>query len=169
MTTDLQERTLPIDAVIPYWRNPRQISEEAVEKVATSIARYGYQAPIVVDEGNVVVTGHARLMALRRLGWTEVPVLVTGLTEEEAREYRIIDNRSGEYTAWDRAKLLEELRAFTDSIVLECFFPEVDLDLDQLDLSRTLTDRPDTPWATSGNDVTCPHCYHQWTLEEEAP
>jgi ParB-like chromosome segregation protein Spo0J len=73
---------VPIERVIPYERNPRR-NEGAVSKVEASLREFGWRQPIVVDSEMVVLVGHPRLMAARRLGMTEVPVHVAeGLTPE---------------------------------------------------------------------------------------
>ena len=87
--------------LIPYAQNAKQHPEEQIANVANSIKRFGWQQPLVIDENNVVVIGHCRLLAAKRLGLQEVPVTVaSGLTPEEIRELRIADNKTNE-SAWD--------------------------------------------------------------------
>jgi hypothetical protein len=120
--------TLPIDAIRPYWRNPRKTPEASIVKLAKMIEDYGYQQPIVVDTEHVVIVGHTRLAAIRRLGWTDVPVIIAeGLPPEKVREYRVMDNKAHELTGWDQDKLLMELREFSNPPVLETFFADLDL------------------------------------------
>lgn len=91
----------PIDRPIPYARNPRNISETAISKVAASLKEFDFRQPIVVDEEGVILVGHTRLLAAQRLGRTEIPVHVArGLTENQAKAYRIADNRVGEESNW---------------------------------------------------------------------
>jgi site-specific DNA-methyltransferase (adenine-specific) len=100
---------MKIADVKPYERNPR-INDGAVEAVAESIKEFGWQAPIVVDENNVIVCGHTRLKAAERLGLDTVPVHVaTGLTPEQIQAYRIADNKTGEIAEWDYDLLPLEL------------------------------------------------------------
>jgi ParB-like chromosome segregation protein Spo0J len=66
----------PIDRVIPYVRNARKVSNTAIDKVASSIKEYGFRQPIVVDREDVIIAGHTRLLAARKLGLTTVPVHV---------------------------------------------------------------------------------------------
>ena len=76
----------PIEKPIPYARNARKISDAAVAKVAASIKEFGFRQPIVVDTEGVIVAGHTRLLAARKLGLTEVPVHVaTGLTPAQIK------------------------------------------------------------------------------------
>ena len=100
---------LPLEQIIPYARNPRN-NAEAVATVASSIQEYGWRQPIVVDEEMVVLAGHTRLEAARKLGFKTVPVHVAkGLTLSQARAFRIMDNRSSENAEWDKDLLNLEL------------------------------------------------------------
>jgi len=99
-----------IDRVIPYARNARTISEAAVAKVAASIQEFGWRQPIVVDAQRVIIAGHTRLLAARKLGLTEVPVHVAdNLTPAQVKAYRLMDNRSHDETSWDFELLGPEL------------------------------------------------------------
>lgn len=94
----------------PYKTNPRKIDAKAVSAVAESIKQCTYVSPIVVDEENVILAGHTRYKALKELGTEKVQVIVArGLTEEQKRKYRILDNKVGEFSYWDYQKLIEEL------------------------------------------------------------
>jgi len=100
---------LPLGQIIPYARNPRH-NEKAVATVAASIAEFGWRQPIVVDEAMVVLAGHTRLAAAQQLGLETAPVhIAKGLTEAQARAFRIMDNRSGENAEWDNDLLGLEL------------------------------------------------------------
>ena len=101
--------TMNISDIKPYPNNPR-INDGAVEAVKESIKQCGYIAPIIVDENNVVLAGHTRLKALKSLGREQTEVIVRrGLTEEQKRKYRLLDNKTGEFAEWDFDKLEEEL------------------------------------------------------------
>ena len=95
--------------LIPYENNPRR-NDKAVDVVAESIRQFGFRVPIIVDADGVIVCGHTRRLAALMLGLKEVPVLVADdLTDEEARAYRLADNRVAELAGWDEALLKEEL------------------------------------------------------------
>ena len=101
--------TVSISQIKPYPGNPRR-NGKAVEAVAESIKQCGYCAPIVVDEDMVVLAGHTRLKALKRLGWKECEVVTrNGLTEEQKRKYRLLDNKTSEFAEWDQELLAKEL------------------------------------------------------------
>jgi len=100
---------VPIGSIAPYPGNPRK-NDRAVEKVAASIKEFGWRQPIVVDRDMVVVVGDTRLKAALSLGLAEVPVHVAeGLSPEQCRAYRIMDNRSNEDAEWDMDLLEKEL------------------------------------------------------------
>jgi ParB family transcriptional regulator, chromosome partitioning protein len=148
--------TLPIEEVIPYWRNPRKIPQRAIEAVAKSIRDYGYVQPIVVDASHVIIVGHTRLEAVRSLGWTEVPVMVASdLSEERANEYRLVDNRTSEMTDWDYDSLVAELREF-EAGLLDDLFPELDLEVQQIESATALTQEDIDNAASAIGAVTPP-------------
>lgn len=101
--------TLKLAEIIPYENNPR-LNDEAVEYVAESIKQCGYISPIVIDEDNIILCGHTRLKALEQLGKAEAEVMkVTGLTEEQKKKYRLLDNKTNEFADWDFDLLASEL------------------------------------------------------------
>jgi hypothetical protein len=117
-----------IDRVKPYPGNPRK-NAEAVRAVAESIRRFGWCQPIVVDRYGVVVCGHTRLLAAYELGMKEVPIYVAWyLTDEQARAYRLADNKVAELADWDWDLLGEELEAFKD---VDCGLELMGFELDE--------------------------------------
>jgi hypothetical protein len=163
-------KTVPITDVIPYENNPRAIPEDAIDIVAESIRLYGWQQPIVVDKEMVIVVGHTRRLAALSLGMTEVPILITNLPPEKIREYRLVDNRTGEMSGWDSDALVMELREF-ESDLLQKFFPDIDLEValvtgaggptqQEMDWASekaaTVKDASEASQHTT--DVSCPSC-----------
>ena len=99
----------PIDSIHPYEKNPR-LNDEAVEAVANSIRAFGWRQPIVVDGDGVIICGHTRWKAAKKLGLAQVPVhAATDLTPEQVRAYRIADNQSATLSEWDMPLLAEEI------------------------------------------------------------
>lgn len=95
--------------ICPYKNNPRK-NDPAVNAVAESIRQCGYIAPIIVDEDNVILAGHTRWEALKKLGRTECECVVkAGLTEEQKKKYRLLDNKTNELADWDFDMLADEL------------------------------------------------------------
>ena len=94
----------------PYKNNPR-INDEAVEATKESVLLHGFINPLIIDRDNVIIAGHTRIQALRRMGAEETEVIViSGLTDEERRSYRIADNRTREFSRWDGNLLQVEMR-----------------------------------------------------------
>lgn len=104
-----QFKTMSIKDLIPYENNPR-INDDAVDDVIASIEQCENLDPIEIDEDNVILSGHTRLKALKKLKYKETEVLqITGLTDEQKRKYRILANKTGERAEWDLNKLEIEL------------------------------------------------------------
>lgn len=105
----MKMRTVPLAKIKPYERNPRK-NDQAVDAVAESIRQCGYVAPIIVDEGFTILAGHTRWKAMQKLGHATAQVLIAeGLSEEQKRKYRILDNKTNELAEWDRDLLNIEL------------------------------------------------------------
>jgi hypothetical protein len=155
---------VPLDRVRPYWRNPRRVTEEAVNALRSSIESYGYTQPIVVDADFVIIVGHTRYAAMRRMGITEVPVKVAvELSPEEVKQYRLIDNKVAELTSWDFESLTAELGELDAGLVM-ALFPEVtstDAEgfTDEGQLARE--------WerVVTAVEFVCPSCFHTFEVE----
>ena len=124
----------PIDRLRPYERNPRTHSEAQVDQIAASMVEFGWTNPILVDENAGILAGHGRLLAARKLGLAEVPVIrFEHLSEAQKRAYLIADNQLALQAGWDEALLAEELAWLRDE--------RFDLDLvgfDATELERLL-------------------------------
>ena len=127
---------MKVEDLIPYINNPRN-NENAVDKVASSIAEFGFKSPIIIDKNNVVINGHTRLLASKKLGLEEVPVIkADDLTEAQVKAFRITDNKTSEYAEWneDLLKLeleqLEEMNFNLDDLNIDYsdFGLEIDLE-----------------------------------------
>mgnify|MGYP003137985785 CR=1 FL=1 len=139
----MEIQKLAIEKVIPYIRNPRK-NENAVEKVASSIHEFGFRQPIVVDDENVIIAGHTRFEAAKRLGMDTVPVHVAkGLTEQQVKAYRIADNRVSQESEWDMDLLKLELEELDDP-ELSGFDPD-ELQNILVEIGEGLTDPDDVP------------------------
>jgi DNA modification methylase len=136
MQPDLRVESIPIDRVLPYAANARTHPDEQVAQIAASIAEFGFNVPVLLDDAGVLIAGHGRVLAARRLGLDAVPAIRLGhLTETQARAYRIADNQIALNSGWDETLLAEELRALRTE--------DVDLGLlgfDQETLDRLLDD-----------------------------
>lgn len=116
----MQLITMKLKDIRPYPNNPRK-NDTAVEAVAESIRQCGYVAPIIVDENGVILAGHTRYKALKALGRSEAEVVVKeGLTEEQKKKYRLLDNKTNELASWDFELLAQEMEGLD--------FGDLDLD-----------------------------------------
>lgn len=110
----MKVQSMSITDIKPYPKNPRD-NDAGVDAVANSIKEFGWQQPIVVDKDNVIIVGHTRYKAAKKLGMKEVPVVVaSNLSDEQVRAYRLADNKTGELTDWDMGLLDDELGDITD-------------------------------------------------------
>jgi site-specific DNA-methyltransferase (adenine-specific) len=98
-----------IGTIKPYEANPR-INDQAVDAVAASLREFGFRQPIVVDEQNVIIVGHTRWKAAKKLGLAQAPVHVArDLTPEQRKAYRLADNKTADIATWDIERLAVEL------------------------------------------------------------
>lgn len=98
-----------LDEIRPYENNPRH-NEYAVPYVKKSIEQYGFRVPIIIDKDGVIVAGHTRYLASLELGLETVPCsIVDDMTEEEVKEFRLVDNKVSEFAKWDEPLLKIEL------------------------------------------------------------
>jgi len=140
----------PTEKPIAYARNARKISDAAVDKVAASIKEFGFRQPIVVDVEGVIIAGHTRLLAAKKLSFKQVPVHVASeLTPSQVKTYRLMDNRSHQESEWDFALLGPEL---LDLKALDLDLSLTGFDADELDMFMAektdgLTDEDDAPAA----------------------
>lgn len=105
---------VPIGDIRPYDKNPRR-NDAAVEYVAESIDKFGFKVPIILDADNVIVAGHTRWKAAKRLGMDEVPCIVADdLSPEQIKAFRLADNKVAEAAEWDPVLLSEELQELAD-------------------------------------------------------
>jgi DNA modification methylase len=118
----LQIKKVEVEKLIPYVRNSRTHSDAQVAQIAASIKEFGWTNPILVDGENGIIAGHGRLLAARKLGAKEVPVIeLSHLTESQKRAYVIADNQLAMNAGWDTSMLTLELADLKES--------EFDLDL----------------------------------------
>lgn len=118
---------LAVADIIPYENNPR-INDKAVKGVANSIKEFGFRNPIIVDAGNVIICGHTRLKAAKKLGYETVPCIVASdLTPEQVTALRLADNKVAEKAEWDEDALREELNKILEIDMSDFGFLEADL------------------------------------------
>ena len=154
---------LPIGSIVPDPSNPRKHSLKQIRAIANSIEAFGFNAPILVDNGNRVVAGHGRLEAAQLLGLAEVPVIrLEHLSEQQAKAYMLADNKLTDRSSWDDRKVAIVLKELSD-IALDFEIeatgfeaPEIDLRIQSLEPPDESTDSADEFEATHGPPVSRP-------------
>lgn len=167
----MQIKTVSVEKLIPYVKNSRTHSDGQVAQIAASIKEFGWTNPILVDGESGVIAGHGRLLAARKLGQKEVPVIeLAHMTDSQKRAYVIADNQLAMNAGWDTTLLSleladlkevgfdleilgfkpEDLKTFTEEINFDAGTEEDQGKLDQLD----------PKW------VCCPHCGKEFDTRE---
>ena len=112
--TSLVFETWPITRLIEYARNPRK-NDHAVDKIASAIKEFGFRIPVVAKSDGLVIDGHLRLKAAKKLGLTEIPVILADdMTETQIKAFRISVNRMAEFAEWDNELLALEFAELKD-------------------------------------------------------
>lgn len=158
-------REIKLSELKPYENNPR-INENAVDKVAESIKQFGFKVPIVIDKNNVIVAGHTRFLASKKLNLETVPVIIADdLTDEQIKAFRLADNKTAEFSEWDFEKLKQEFfeieNLFTgfDDWEIEHLLNEID-DSKINDFFTPTEEKKKEP-----KIITCPHCGERFEIE----
>lgn len=148
----MEIKMMKTSELIPYINNPRK-NDHAVDAVASSINNFGFKVPIVVDGDNEIVNGHTRLKAAKKLGLTEVPVIVADdLTEEQIRAFRLADNKVSELAEWDMDALKVEMEQITMN--MQQFGFDVELE-EKAKEENPYTNRIEAPfYEPTGNDIS---------------
>lgn len=145
-------KMVPIAAIVPYENNPRKNSE-AVKYVVNSIREFGFKIPMVLDANNVIVCGHTRFLAAKKIGMSEVPcTYADDLTEEQIKAFGLADNKTAEFAEWDIDKLTIELQELPDINMADFGFLD-----DIADLQEAAEITEDTPpEVEEGEPITIP-------------
>ena len=155
-----------IDEIKPYENNPRD-NDDAVNAVANSIKEFGWQQPIVVDNEGIIIAGHTRYKAAKKLGLKHVPVVVAdNLTPDQVKAYRLADNKTAELADWDMDLLNDELGQIRDIDMSDFGFDE--LDDDQIDTEPKVDDNEELSLDDFGDDkfeVVCPKCGFRFNVD----
>lgn len=153
------------ESLIPYVNNAKTHPEEQVSMIAASIKEFGFNAPILIDDQNMVIAGHGRLLAAKKLGMDEVPaVMLDHLSEAQKKAYILADNRLGEIGGWDMDLVSLELESLQDM--------DFGLDLTGFDIGHVkITDFSPVAEEEQGKLdelepkwVDCPHCGKEFDL-----
>jgi DNA modification methylase len=146
--TQLKFETWPIERLIEYSRNPRK-NDHAVDKIAGAIKEFGFRIPVVAKSDGLVVDGHLRLKAAKKLGLTEVPVILADdMTDTQIKAFRISVKRMADFAEWDNEMLALELGEIGDlgfDLDLTGFTADEIAALMPLELEPGLTDEDSVP------------------------
>lgn len=144
--------------LIPYENNPRK-NDKAVDVVKKSIEQFGFKEPIVIDKNNVIVCGHTRLKAAKKLKLEKVPCVVADdLSPDQIKAFRLIDNKTAELATWDYSLLEKELS--------EIDIPDFDIkdfqfDISDLNVNQNLDNVEEIKTENISKEksfCTCPQC-----------
>lgn len=179
----------PVERLKPYEANARKHSPEQVEQIAKSIGQWGFTQPVLIDEKGGIIAGHGRVLAAKKLGLTEVPVVVArGWTAAQKRAYALADNQIALNAEWDEGLLMSEfgslseigfdleLLGFAGNLLEpEVFSPalEPEMDTGKVTDADILKKREELREAYKARgeqtiiDVTCPHCGHAFGVNRD--
>lgn len=117
---------LQLHEIQPYENNPRK-NLKAVKAVSESLKEFGAQNPIIIDRNNVIIAGHTRYLAATAIGMDTFPCIVAeGLSDEQVKAYRLVDNKTSELSEWDMDLLTEEITGILDIDLTKFGFEDYD-------------------------------------------
>lgn len=150
---------MKIKDIIPYERNAKKHDNNQINNVAESIQRFGFAQPLVVDKDNVLIIGHCRLLAAKRLKLREVPVVkMTELTEDQVKQLRLLDNKLNE-SEWDLDLLMSEIEGLDfEGFNIDWEIPELEETLEVIEDEAPepeLEKEPITKPGTENTTIIC--------------
>lgn len=164
----LSIKQISVDELIPYENNPR-FNEHAVDSVANSIKEFGFKVPIVITKDKVIVAGHTRLLAAKKLGLDEVPCIVADdLNDDQIKAFRLADNKVSELAEWDFSKLEMELAEI--DLDMSLFNFEIEEETTSYEVKTKERDfenkEIDVDDLTSDLNCKCPRCGMEFNYEK---
>ena len=156
-------KQIPIDHLVPYAKNPRKIIK-AIPLVAESIKSFGFNVPITINNmiDKIIVSGHTRYEAARKLGMENVPYIeLNHLSDMDIRKYRLADNRVSDESEWDKNLLRNELAELELNSKLDAeWFKNVGFSQEEIAqaLAGTMKEQEEAKQKT----LECPKCGHAW-------
>tara|TARA_Y100000593_G_scaffold70443_1_gene129318 strand:- start:503 stop:1012 length:510 start_codon:yes stop_codon:yes gene_type:complete len=156
-------KQIPIDHLVPYAKNPRKIIK-AIPLVAESIKSFGFNVPITINNmiDKIIVSGHTRYEAARKLGMENVPYIeLNHLSDMDIRKYRLADNRVADESEWDKNLLRNELAELELNSKLDAeWFKNIGFSQEEIAqaLAGTMKEQEEAKQKT----LECPKCGHAW-------
>lgn len=178
-----------VNSLIPYDRNPNMHPASQIEELAQSIRQWGWTIPILIDENDMVLAGHGRLFAAKKLDMETVPCIVAeGWSDDQKKSYVIADNKLSENSEWDSTLYFSELKSLEaggfdlsllglgNEFSLEDFAPNVapnfnssDIGQSDIDAARARIESQIAGATAKGHEggleVICPHCAEEFTIK----
>lgn len=155
-----------IATLVPFARNSRTHSREQIDQIARSMKEWGWTNPVLIDEGGMIIAGHARIEAGRILGLERVPVMIArGWSDAQKRAYVIADNQLALGAGWDPETLRLELHALDEqSFELALVgFSAGELSLHMFDPDFGPGSEEEQARLDRKKTVVCPSCKHEFT------
>jgi ParB family transcriptional regulator, chromosome partitioning protein len=149
------------DKLIFYEQNPRE-NDNAVPIVKNSIERFGFRVPVMITKDNIIICGHTRVKAALELGLKTVPCTIeSDMTEEETRAFRIVENKTHEFSFWDKPLLQLEMDSLDDVFNFEDYGFEQIEELTEEDINKFFAENtiPSKSKDIKPVEVECPHCH----------
>lgn len=151
MESRMQIEIKKISELRPYEKNARTHPQKQIDLLAENIKRFGFTTPVLIDESDLVIAGHGRMLAMQKLGRDEVPcVRIAGLTEEEVKALRLADNQIAQMGDWDMNLVIEELKTLSDTMIDLTGFDK-DLIIEPDDKDDVVPSVPDEPQSEFGD------------------
>ena len=156
-------KQIPINHLVPYAKNPRKITK-AIPLVAESIKSFGFNVPITINNmiDKIIVSGHTRYEAARKLGMENVPYIeLNHLSDMDIRKYRLADNRVSDESEWDKNLLRTELAELELNSKLDAeWFKNIGFTQEEIAqaLAGTMKEQEEAKQKT----LECPKCGHAW-------
>lgn len=157
--------------LIPYINNSRTHDNVHIKQIASSIKEFGFTNPILIDENNMTIAGHGRLMAAKTLNIDEVPTItLSDLNEEQRKAYVIADNKLALNAGWDMGILKDELQELSNMDynldILGFDVDEIKLILDEVNFEPASQDEQGQLDELDPKWINCPHCGKEFDMRE---
>lgn len=167
------------DDIVPYTKNHKIHTQKQIDLLCKNIVKFGFSVPIEIDENNVVLAGHGRLMAAHKLKLKQVPCIIhKGLSEAEKKAKRISDNRLAELGKIDKSVMMEEIKDIhisdLDTELTGFTISELDRELSSIQNITPVNDMDEIKKEIEEESnvekvdklgshvITCPKCFHQF-------
>ena len=157
MEKNMQIHIISIHDIRAYENNPRKIPEEAIDKVANSIKEFGFKVPVILDKDNIIVAGHTRILAAKKLNIEEIPCIIADdLTDEQIKAFRLADNKLSELSGWNFEKLDIELEGINLDMTEFGFDINSELKIDDFFTPAEIKEK-------EPKKIQCPYCGEYFT------